>query len=147
MGGDFWAPKIIKIIEKLLVFVAAASSVDVVTENIAGIEVEYAKEISFNDITHMHHLLPYWSDGVIRVLREVAKLKTLTLFAKRRAGLLVKELQDVSVRVNLFEKRLIPESKTTIKKIKVFLGDQQLTAVAQAKVAKRKIHRKKERLV
>ena len=49
------------------------------------------------------------------------------------------EFREVSIRVNLFEKILIPRALRNIKKIKVFLGDQQLAAVSQAKVAKRKI--------
>lgn len=39
----------------------------------------------------------------------------------------------------MFEKILIPRALKNIKKIKVFLGDQQLAAVSQAKVAKKKI--------
>jgi len=48
--------------------------------------------------------------------------------------------------VNLFEKVLIPRSQENIKKIRIFLGDQQLSAVAQAKVAKRKILLRKAEL-
>lgn len=50
---------------------------------------------------------------------------------------------EVSIRLNLFEKILIPRTKKNIKKIEVFLGDQELAAVAQAKVAKSKILKKK----
>ena len=50
----------------------------------------------------------------------------------------------MSIRVNLFEKILIPRALRNIKKIKVFLGDQQLAAVSQAKVAKAKIEDHKE---
>jgi len=46
--------------------------------------------------------------------------------------------------VNLFEKILIPRAKKNIKKIKVFLGDQELAAVSRAKVAKNKIEQNKE---
>jgi V/A-type H+-transporting ATPase subunit D len=41
--------------------------------------------------------------------------------------------------VNLFEKILIPRAQQNIKKIKIFLGDQLLAAVCQAKVSKQKI--------
>ena len=41
--------------------------------------------------------------------------------------------------MNLFEKILIPRSLENIKKIKMFLDDQQLAAISQAKVAKQKI--------
>jgi len=53
---------------------------------------------------------------------------------------------DVAIRVNLFEKILIPRASKNIKKIKVFLGDQQLTAVSQAKAAKAKIEDNKSLL-
>ena len=56
-----------------------------------------------------------------------------------------KELREVSIRVNLFEKVLIPRSEANIKKIKVFLGDMELAAVSQAKVAKTKIEAGKEK--
>jgi V/A-type H+-transporting ATPase subunit D len=39
---------------------------------------------------------------------------------------------------------LIPRSTENIKKIRVFLGDQQLAAVSQAKVAKAKIQKARE---
>lgn len=53
------------------------------------------------------------------------------------------EFNEVSIRVNLFEKVLIPRTEDNIKKITIFLGDQQLAAVSQAKVAKAKIIAKK----
>ena len=59
--------------------------------------------------------------------------------ARREKRGLEKELREVSIRVNLFEKILIPRALDNIKKIKIFLGDQQLAAVAQAKVSKKKI--------
>ena len=57
--------------------------------------------------------------------------------------LLEKELNEVSIRVNLFEKIMIPRTEKNIKKIRIFLGDQQLSAVSQAKASKRKILQRK----
>jgi V/A-type H+-transporting ATPase subunit D len=59
--------------------------------------------------------------------------------AEEKKIALEKELREVSIRVNLFEKILIPRCEENIKKIKIFLGDQLLAAVSQAKVAKTKI--------
>jgi V/A-type H+-transporting ATPase subunit D len=39
--------------------------------------------------------------------------------------------------VNLFEKIKIPEAMDNIKKIRVYLGDQQTAAVVRGKIAKR----------
>ena len=48
--------------------------------------------------------------------------------------------------MNLFEKVLIPRADRNIRRIRIFLGDQQLAAVAQAKVSKKKIHKRKLKL-
>jgi len=76
----------------------------------------------------------------------MVKGKVQVLIAEEKKQALEKELREVSIRVNLFEKILIPRAIDNIKKIKVFLGDQQLGAVSQAKVAKGKIITKKAAL-
>jgi V/A-type H+-transporting ATPase subunit D len=52
---------------------------------------------------------------------------------------LEKELRTTTQRVNLFEKIKIPEAKTAIKKINVYLGDQQTAAVVRGKISKRNL--------
>jgi V/A-type H+-transporting ATPase subunit D len=47
-----------------------------------------------------------------------------------------KELRTTTQRVNLFEKIKIPEASHNIKKIQVYLGDQQTAAVVRGKIAK-----------
>jgi V/A-type H+-transporting ATPase subunit D len=53
--------------------------------------------------------------------------------------LLEKELRATSQRVNLFEKVKIPETQENIRKISVYLADQQVSAVVRSKISKRKI--------
>ena len=53
--------------------------------------------------------------------------------------MLAKELRTTSQRVNLFEKVKIPEAKANIKKISVYLGDQQVSEVVRSKISKKKI--------
>ena len=62
--------------------------------------------------------------------------------AKQKKQVLERELKEVSIRVNLFEKILIPRARGNIRKIKIFLNDQQLAAVSQAKIAKKKIYQR-----
>jgi V/A-type H+-transporting ATPase subunit D len=54
---------------------------------------------------------------------------------------LEKELRTTTQRVNLFEKIKIPESKRNIKKIQVYLGDEQTAAVVRGKISKRAMER------
>ena len=53
--------------------------------------------------------------------------------------LLEKELTSTSQRVNLFEKVKIPETLANIRKISVYMADQQVSAVVRSKISKRKI--------
>jgi V/A-type H+-transporting ATPase subunit D len=57
----------------------------------------------------------------------------------RKEALLREELRTTTQRVNLFEKKLIPELKENIRKIKIFLGDEETAAVGRAKLAKGKL--------
>lgn len=113
-------------------------------ENIAGAEVPFFEKVTFNPITYSLFETPVWLEGAIKSLRKVSEAKARLMTVEEKLTILEKELREVSIRVNLFEKILIPRAQANIKKIKVFLGDQQLAAVSQAKVAKTKIIERKE---
>lgn len=108
-------------------------------ENIAGVEIPVFNEVLFAPADYELIDTPLWVDGAVERLRDLVTAREQVAVAEEKKRALEKELREVSIRVNLFEKILIPRSETNIKKIKVFLGDQQLAAVAQAKVAKQKI--------
>jgi V/A-type H+-transporting ATPase subunit D len=112
-------------------------------ENIAGIEVPYFESINFEEFSYNLFDTPPWVDTVIGGLRDITTAHIRIEIAREKKAALESELRMVSIRVNLFEKILIPRAKRNIKKIKVFLGDQQLAAVSQAKVAKAKIEERK----
>ncbi len=80
-----------------------------------------------------------WFESAILGIKELVTVRERIRIAEEKKRALEKELREVSIRVNLFEKILIPRAQENIKKIKIFLGDLQLAAVSQAKVAKKKI--------
>lgn len=123
---------------------AAIEAVEKRFENIAGIEVPFFVKVRFAPFTYMLFEAPPWVDSAIEGLRKIAIAKAEVEVAEEKKAALEKELREVSIRVNLFEKVLIPRCEANIKRIKVFLGDQQLAAVSQAKVAKSKIEANKE---
>jgi V/A-type H+-transporting ATPase subunit D len=55
---------------------------------------------------------------------------------KEQHRLLSEELRVTTQRVNLFEKVKIPETKESIRMIRIYLGDQQTAAVVRGKIAK-----------
>lgn len=112
-------------------------------ENIAGVDIPLYHSTVFRDIAYPLLTTPYWWDQAILELRVIAEVREERRCVEEKKKALQKELREVSIRVNLFEKILIPRTEENIKKIKVFLSDQQLAAVAQAKIAKRKIVQRK----
>lgn len=112
-------------------------------ENIAGVEVPYFEGVHFADFHYTLFDTPAWVDGVVIGVRGLTEAQVKIDIAREKKTALEKELREVSIRVNLFEKILIPRALSNIKKIKVFLGDQQLAAVSRAKVAKQKIEEHK----
>lgn len=108
-------------------------------ENIAGVEIPIFDKIVFREPEYFLFDTPVWTERATEILRDLVTAREKVSIAQEKKRALEKELREVSIRVNLFEKVLIPRSQENIKKIRIFLGDQQLSAVAQAKVAKRKI--------
>ncbi len=126
---------------------ANVEKIDKRYENIAGVEVPYFDAIHFKEFTYDLFSTPPYTDALIGGLRALVEAKVRIEVAIEKKHALEKELREVSIRVNLFEKILIPRAERNIKKIKVFLGDQELAAVSQAKVAKGKIEKKKREVV
>jgi V/A-type H+-transporting ATPase subunit D len=113
-------------------------------ENIAGAEIPLFDDVEFREADYFLFDTPVWMDQAVELIRDLVVCREKVKIAEEKKAILARELREVSIRVNLFEKRLIPQALDNIKKIRVFLGDQQLSAVAQAKVAKAKIEEKEE---
>lgn len=119
--------------------------IDIESENIAGAELPKLKNVTFKPFQYDLYTTPLWTNGFIQLVQKAVKAKISLEYAMKRLELLEKEFREVSIRVNLFDKVLIPRCLDIIKKIKIFLADMQLAQVCQAKVAKAKIMEKKEK--
>lgn len=125
----------------------AISQKEIASENIAGADLPLFRSVHFHDVPIDRFATPPWLESFLNLLKETKRKLCAWEVAKERVALLERELNDVSTRVNLFEKILIPRCKENIKRIKIFLSDVQLAAVSQAKVAKAKIvEREQKRL-
>ncbi len=113
-------------------------------ENVAGVDIPIFDQIVFAQSSYSLFDTPIWLETAIEGVKDLLIAREKIYVAEEKKRLLEKELREVSIRVNLFEKILIPRSEQNIKKIKIFLGDQQLAAVSQAKVAKKKIQLRNE---
>ena len=111
------------------------------TGNIAGLDIPVFKDMSFAETDYDLFYKPLWVDRGIDFLRQIAALDAKMEILKKQIDLLSEELRVTTQRVNLFEKVKIPETKENIRKIRIYLGDQQTAAVVRGKIAKNKVAR------
>ncbi|MDC7246370.1 MAG: V-type ATP synthase subunit D [Sphaerochaetaceae bacterium] len=107
--------------------------------NIAGVPIPVFKELTFKDIPYDYNVYPLWVDRGISSLKEIARFDAMITTLEKQIELLGRELRVTSQRVNLFEKVKIPQTKENIRKIQIYLGDQQTSAVVRGKISKRKL--------
>jgi V/A-type H+-transporting ATPase subunit D len=108
-------------------------------ENIAGVEVPEFEEVVYKEVLYSLFATPAWLDQALHVLKRLVSLREELRVLMRKEALLREELRTTTQRVNLFEKKLIPELKENLRKIKIFLGDEETAAVGRAKLAKAKL--------
>jgi V/A-type H+-transporting ATPase subunit D len=117
-------------------------------ENIAGVDIPILEEVVFwNSSSYNLLMTPFSFEKILSKAENMVSLREERKIVLEKKRALERELQDVSIRVNLFEKVLIPRSRDNIRKIRTFLSDQQLAAVAQAKMAKKKIALRQQELI
>ena len=107
-------------------------------ENVAGVKIPAFRELTFKDISYNVDDYPLWVDTALIKLREIARLDALVSTLRKQVELLEKELRSTSQRVNLFEKVKIPEAQENIRRINIYIGDQQSNSVGRSKIAKAK---------
>jgi V/A-type H+-transporting ATPase subunit D len=108
-------------------------------DNIAGVEVPEFDRVVYKDVLYSLFATPGWLDKALEVLKRLVALREELNVLLEKERLLKEELRTTTQRVNLFEKKLIPELKENIRKIKIFLGDEETAAVGRAKLAKAKL--------
>lgn len=123
-----------------LFYAVKVKEVIVSHENIAGVDLPFFEGITFDEPRYNLFDTPAWFEAAIDGVKALIQVREKTTVVRQKKRALEKELRDVSIRVNLFEKIMIPRALGNIKKIKIFLGDVQLAAVCAAKVSKKKIN-------
>jgi V/A-type H+-transporting ATPase subunit D len=108
-------------------------------DNIAGVEVPEFDQVVYKDFLYSLFATPAWLDKAVAVLRRLVAVREELKVLLTKEALLKDELRTTTQRVNLFEKKLIPELRENIRKIKIFLGDEETAAVGRAKLAKGKL--------
>lgn len=109
------------------------------TGNIAGVDIPIFEGAEFLRGDYDLYETPLWVDIAASYMEKAMSLDLEAEVLDEQVRLLELELRATSQRVNLFENIKIPEAKENIKKISVYLADQQVSAVVRSKISKHKI--------
>jgi len=107
--------------------------------NIAGVTIPTFEGADFSRGDYDLYSTPLWVDIAANHMEKAMSLDLEAEVLDEQVRLLNKELLATSQRVNLFEKVKIPETKENIRKISIYMADQQVSAVVRSKISKRKI--------
>ena len=114
------------------------------TGNIAGVAIPTFEGADFSRGDYDLYETPLWVDIAANHMEKAMSLDLEAEVLDEQVRLLEKELLSTSQRVNLFEKVKIPETEENIKKISIYMADQQVSAVVRSKISKRKIAQRDE---
>ena len=110
--------------------------------NIAGVTIPVYEGADFGRGDYDLYEAPLWIDMAADRMEKALSLDLEAEVLDEQVRLLSQELKTTTQRVNLFEKVKIPEAKANIKKISVYLGDEQTAAVVRSKISKNKLQAK-----
>ncbi len=108
------------------------------SENLVGTPLPVLSQTELAVKPYSFMALPHWVDNVVAVLKKMLELQALLKVNEQRLSLLDAATKTITQRVNLFDKVLIPRTKTNIKRIKTYLSDELMASVVRSKIAKRK---------
>ena len=107
--------------------------------NIAGVEVPRFQRVVFQNAPYDLYMEDLWIDDAVNALRRIIELRMERDVIRKQYQLIQTELRVTTQRVNLFEKVKIPECRENIRRIGIYLGDMDTSAVVRSKIAKGKL--------
>lgn len=107
--------------------------------NIAGVKIPIYEGADFSRGDYDLYSTPLWIDMAADRMEKALELDLQANVLDEQVRLLSQELRTTTQRVNLFEKVKIPDTKKNIRKINVFLADEQVAAVVRSKISKKKL--------
>lgn len=131
---DVFTPDLLKI-----------KSVNTSAGNIAGVSIPVFENADFEKKQYDFYSTPLWVDAAIEKMQQVLSLDLEVKVLNEQVKLLNVELRTTTQRVNLFEKVKIPETRANIKRISVYLGDQQVAAVVRGKISKKNLEKSQDK--
>ena len=131
-----WSP-LLWDLEPLMRYFLAIEDVRYTMHNVAGLKIPHFDDVVFADPPYSVFATPGSFETVRDRMREAVTLREAIRILKEQERILSEGFRKTSQRINLYEQRLIPDCREALRKIAVYLQDQQAAAVGVAKAAKR----------
>jgi V/A-type H+/Na+-transporting ATPase subunit D len=107
-------------------------------ENVVGVRLPRLSSLECAVGDYSLFATPAYVDAAVERLKEMAEARINVRVGEERVKRLEVALRRVTQRVNLFDKKLIPEAAENIRRIKIYLSDADRTAVVRSKLSKQK---------
>ena len=117
---------------------ATVTEAAIETENLVGTHLPRLERVEVRIRPYALLSKPHWVDTAADLLRDMLRLRVRLQVEEQRVALLDQAVKTITQRVNLFDKVLIPRAKANIKRIRIYLSDEQMAAVVRSKISKRK---------
>jgi len=130
--------------EIILENLVAVESIEMGEENIVGVTLPIVKKTNLYKQGYGFLTRPHWVDLLVIRLTQVIECRIAMDNDRNRLEILRRATRKATQRVNLVGKVLIPQVNNNIRKIRIFLSDNERAAVVRSKIAKRKHTRQSE---
>jgi V/A-type H+-transporting ATPase subunit D len=124
-------------LEPLMRYFLEIQDVRFALHNVAGLKIPRFETVVFADPPYSVFATPGSFEAVLARMREAITLRERIRVLREQEKILSDGFRKTSQRINLYEQRLIPDCREALRKIAVYLQDQQAAAVGVAKAAKR----------
>ena len=114
------------------------SQLEMTEENVVGVHLPIIKKLTIDVQEYSLFTEPHWVDQLVVQLKIMMQLKLQHQVEQQRVETLGEAVKKVTQRVNLFDKVLIPKAQQDIRKIRIYLSDQERAGVVRAKSTKQK---------
>ncbi len=113
-------------------------NVEIENENRLGVMLPKLKAILIDHQPYGLLTKPHWVDLLTLRLKEACVLEAKLHIQNQRVDIMQHATRKATQRVNLVSRILIPEARKNIRRIKIFLSDNERAAVVRSKIAKKK---------
>ena len=107
-------------------------------ENLVGVTLPVVETIKLNKQQYGMLTRPHWVDLLVARVSQVIECQIELKNDADRLAILKRATRKATQRVNLVGKVLMPRARANIRKIQIFLSDNERAAVVRSKIAKRK---------